>query len=103
VSEANDVELYSYPAVNQTFWKIELIKALGGYDADFGIPDTEFMKRAERYCFLSKEWICLSLRENHRMRVHERNESSRYTKKMKQDLHAIDYSNAPLDELSRPF
>ena len=103
VNETNNKELYSYPAVNQTFWKIEIIKILGGYNIGVGIPDTEFMMRAERLCILHNEWICLSLKENHRMRVHERNESSRYTNEMKKELEVIDYSNAALEKLSFPL
>lgn len=103
VDEFNKAELYSYPAVNQTFWKIEIIEALGGYNTEIGIPDTEFMMRAERFCILTGEWICLSLKDNHRMRVHERNESSRYTKKMKQELEVIDYANAAMDKLCLPL
>lgn len=103
VDEANKAELFSYPAVNQTFWKIEIIEALGGYNTEVGIPDTEFMMRAERFCILAGEWICLSLKDNHRMRVHERNESSRYTKKMKQELDVIDFANATIDKLYLPL
>jgi glycosyltransferase involved in cell wall biosynthesis len=103
VDEENRREIYSYPAVNQTLWKISVIKDLGGYNTKIGIPDTEFMMRAEQLCKLKNSFILLSFSENQRMRIHGNNVSGSYSAAMKEELGRINYSNADIHELYCPL
>ena len=103
VDEENKREVYSYPAVNQTLWNISVIEDLGGYNTKIGIPDTEFMMRAERLCQLKNSFILLSFSENQRMRIHDKNVSGSYSEAIKEELGRINYANANIQELHYPL
>lgn len=100
VNESSLEKLWEAPSCQQTMWRKEVFKTIGGYRTEVKASDSDFMNRARRLARIQNKQILLSTFPLQKMRHREDSWSGQYSD---EDRKIKTWFNSDLAELYSPL